>query len=147
MNVFQSKSNYLVEWVRSLIEIVYQTWLTSIEVGNTVIIYLLTGRWSIKILIEKKEQGQTCKRFGLLTSNLALVLMEVVVNGPANRTEFWTIKLSESIVWDISSTVSNGSSPLESNGNNPAKDVYLRNHKSNHEFISCRTTTTHCHYR
>jgi hypothetical protein len=43
-------------------------------------------------------KGRTCKRLGLRTSNLALVLMEVVLNGPANRTEFWTVKLSESIV-------------------------------------------------
>jgi hypothetical protein len=51
-----------------------------------------------KITETKKEKGQTCKRLGLRTSNLALVLMEVVLNGPANRTEFWTVKLSESIV-------------------------------------------------
>jgi len=40
----------------------------------------------------------TWTRLGLRISNLALVLIEFVPKGPAKRTEFWTVKLSESMV-------------------------------------------------
>ena len=73
----------------------------------------------------KRNENKTCTRFGLRTSNLALVLIEVVANGPANWTIFWTVKFSESIICDISSTVTKGGVPLDNNGNKPAKDVYL----------------------
>lgn len=68
----------------------------------------------------------TWTRFGLLTSNLALVLMEVVAKGPAKTTEFWTVKLSESMVWEISSTRTRGRLPFDNKGNKPEKDVYLQ---------------------
>jgi hypothetical protein len=51
--------------------------------------------------------------------------MEVVANGPANWTEFWTVKFSESMVCDISSTFTKGNEPVDNNGNKPEKDVYL----------------------
>lgn len=73
-----------------------------------------------------KERKQTCTRLGLRTSNLALVLIEVVANGPANWTEFCTVKFSESMICDISSTFTNGSVPLDNNGNKPEKEVYLQ---------------------
>lgn len=84
--------------------------------------YALIERMLIQVFIP------TCTRFGLWISNLALVLKEVVARGPANRTEFWTVKFSESMICDISSTFTNGSVPLESNGYKPEKDVYLQNH-------------------
>lgn len=76
------------------------------------------------IYIKKSQKiKKTCTLLGLRTSNLALVLMEVVANGPANCTEFSTVKFSESIFWDISSTLTKGIVPLDSKGNSPTKDV------------------------
>lgn len=65
----------------------------------------------------------TWTRLGLRISNLALVLIEFVPKGPAKRTEFWTVKLSESKVCEISSTFTNGTIPRESNGNKFTNDV------------------------
>ena len=66
---------------------------------------------------------RTWTRLGLWTSNLAVVLNDVVASGPANRTEFCTVKLSESMVCEISSTLTNGEILRESNGNRPTNDV------------------------
>ena len=52
--------------------------------------------------------------------------MEVVASGPENWTEFWTVKFSESIVWETSSTLTSGSVPLDNNVNRPGNDVYLK---------------------
>lgn len=82
---------------------------------------LSNGRGEVK--------GKTCTRLGLRTSNLALVVIEVVAKGPENRTEFCTVKPSESMVCDISSSFTSGrAAPLANNGNKPENVVYL--HKS-----------------
>jgi len=88
---------------------------------------------------------QTWTRFGLRTSNLAFVMIEVEARGPANWTEFWTVKFSESIVWDISSTLTNGSVPLDNSGNKPAKDVYLRKPQV-HPWVGKFQFRVHNHY-
>ena len=71
--------------------------------------------------IEATKGKKPCPR----NSNFALMLIEVVANGPANWTEPRTVKLSESVVCDITSTYTNGSVPLDNNGNKPENDVYL----------------------
>ena len=73
----------------------------------------------------KRNENKTCTLFGLRTSNLALLPIEVVANGPASKTIFSTVTFSESIICDISSTVTKGSVPFDNNGNKPAKHVYL----------------------
>ena len=73
----------------------------------------------------KRNKNKTCTLFGLRTSNLALLPIGVVANGPASKTIFSTVRFSESIICDISSTVTKGSVPFDNNGNKPAKHVYL----------------------
>ena len=78
----------------------------------------------------KRNENKTCTLFGLRTSNLALLPIEVVANGPASKTIFSTVTFSESIICDISSTVNKGSVPFDNNGNKPAKHVYLLHTKN-----------------
>ena len=56
--------------------------------------------------------------------------MEVVASGPENMTEFWTVKFSESMVCDISSTFTSGG-VLDNRGYKPTNDVYLQPQTSN----------------
>ena len=80
---------------------------------------------------QKKHLKYTWTLLGLRTSKLALVLREVVARGPENCTEFWTVKFSESILCEISSTLTSGNLPWESSGNKPENDVYLKNEMHN----------------
>lgn len=79
-----------------------------------------------------RKLQHTWTRLGLRTSNLALVETEVVARGPVNCTEFCTVKFSESIVCEISSTFTNGGNlPDPNNGNSCENDVYLQLMKPN----------------
>jgi hypothetical protein len=64
---------------------------------------------------------------GLLISNFALVETELDAKGPENLMQFCTAKFSESIVCDISSTLTRACSvPDPNSGNNCENDVYLQ---------------------
>lgn len=122
-----SSSNPFLIWKESF-STKLQIWsLWSILLHCFNILLTTTNYWPKLHNEVDKETGNlnTCTRFGLRTSNLALVLKEVVANGPENWTEFSTVKFSESIVWDISSTFTIGRVPLDNNGNRPTKEVYL----------------------
>ena len=73
------------------------------------------------------QENHTCTRLGLLISNLALVDTEDEAKGPENLMQFCTAKFSESIVCDISSTLTRACSlPDPNSGNNCENDVYLQ---------------------
>jgi hypothetical protein len=83
---------------------------------------LTSNKW----LLSWKE-SHTCTRLGLLISNLALVETELDAKGPENLMQFCTAKFSESIVCDISSTLTRACSvPDPNSGNNCENDVYLQ---------------------